>query len=461
MKTRLIFALLFGISISSFAQLNLGPIVGGVTENSAIVLVKTYKPQSVQIELFSEQNPNPSIYSETVVSDTINYNYVKIPVQNLSPNTNYFYRAIVDGFKSKRWHSFKTFPLEKDYSFSFGFGSCQQSGWSKWTPEIFPIVAQDSLRFFIQIGDWTYPDTTEKKYGYRFNTSMNLIEKSYQSKYNYNYPFAGEVLSQMPVMYVYDNHDYAANNLDGTDPAKQNSLWAYKTFFPHYPLKNPENGIWQSFVFGDVEFFILDCRSQRNPNKDAIDANGNFNPPEKHSLLAGFDISGENQLDWFLNALKNSNAKWKVIVSTVMFNPGYAKVLQSDELLKKYPWMKEDVIDKWSGFPYDLNLLMKTLKDKNIKNVLVVSGDSYSSYIDDGKNSLIPEISASNLDVNNSLLHKKLEEGGINIWNQGTYDEKRHTYGKVSFIFGEEDYALLELIDEKGKIVVSYHLPAQ
>jgi len=200
MKIKLILAILFGISISNFAQLNLGPIVGGVTQNSAIVLVKTYKPQTVQIELFSEKNPQPSIYSETVMSDTNNYNYVKIPIQNLSPNTNYYYRAIVDGIKSNRWHSFKTFPSEKDYSFSFGFGSCQQSGYSKWNPEIFPIAAQDSLRFFIQIGDWTYPDSTEKKYGYRFNTKIDLIEKSYQSKYNYNYPFVGEVLSQMPVM---------------------------------------------------------------------------------------------------------------------------------------------------------------------------------------------------------------------------------------------------------------------
>jgi hypothetical protein len=105
--------------------------------------------------------------------------------------------------------------------------------------------------------------------------------------------------------------------------------------------------------------------------------------------------------------------------------------------------------------------LMKTIRDNNIKNVLVVSGDSHSSYIDDGTNSLIPEISASNLDVNNSFLHKKFEEGGINIWNQGTYDGNGHTYGKVSFIFGEEDYALLEVIDEKGIVVASYHLIAE
>lgn len=461
MKIKLILAYFLFLTISNFAQLNLGPIVGGVTDNSAIFLVKAYKPQSVQIELFTEENPHPSLFTESVVSDTNNYNYVKIPANNLNPNTTYFYRAIVDGLKSKRWHSFKTFPVDKKCNFSFGFGSCQQSGYSKWNPEIFPVIAQDSLRFFIQIGDWTYPDSTEKKYGFRFNTSMDLIEKSYQSKYNYNYPFVGEVLSQMPVAYAYDDHDFAANNPDGTDAAKKNSLWGYKTFFPHYPLKNSDNGIWQSFVFGDVEFFVLDCRSQRNVNKNSLDANENFNPPKDHSLLAGFNITGENQLDWFLNALKKSTAKWKVIVSTVLFNPAYARIINNTALLEKYPWMRNDVIDKWAGFPNDVNHLMETMKENNIKNVVVLSGDSHSSYIDDGTNSLIPEISASNLDVNNSLLHKKLEEGGINIWNQGTYDGMGHTYGKVSFIFGEEQYALLEVIDEKGQAIVSYKLPAK
>lgn len=461
MTPRLLIVVYFVITIPTFAQLNLGPIVGGVTHNSAIFLVKTYKAQSVQIELFTQENPHPSLLTETVLSDTNNYYYVKVPAKNLIPNTTYFYRAIIGGFKSKRWHSFKTFPVDKKYNFSFGFGSCQQSGYSIWDPEIFPVIAQDSLRFFIQIGDWTYPDSTEKKYGYRFNTSMDLIEKSYQSKYNYNYPFVSEVLSQMPVAYAYDDHDFAVNNPDGTDPAKHNSLWGYKTFFPHYPLKNPDNGIWQSFVFGDVEFFVLDCRSQRNRNMNALDAEGNFNPPEYHSLLAGYDIEGENQLEWFLSALKKSAAKWKVIVSTVLFNPSYIKVLTNIELLKKYPWMKSDVIDKWPGFPNDLQLLMSTLKQNNIKNILVISGDSHSSYIDDGINSFIPEISASNLDVNNSQLHKKLEEGGINIWNQGTYDGMGHTYGKVSFIFGEEEYVHLEIINEKGEAIGSYKLNAK
>ncbi|RPI72967.1 MAG: hypothetical protein EHM47_07070 [Ignavibacteriales bacterium] len=445
----------------SYSQVHFGPIAGAVTSISAVIVVKTYSPgQEVAIELFTQDDVENSLFSNAVLSDEENYNYVKIKIDNLKPNTTYYYRAIVNGYPSKKWNSFQTFP-EKEYSFSFGFGSCQQSSWGKPDPEIFPVIANDTLRFFIQLGDWTYPDTTEKKYGYRYNEKKKLLEKSYQAKYNNNYPFVSEVLSQMPVVYVYDDHDFAVNNSAGNDPAKENTLWAYKTFFPHYELKNPDNGIWQSFTFGDVEFFVLDMRSQRNPGDNSFDAEGNFNPPAGHSIIAGYNIEGENQKEWFLNALKNSKAKWKVIVSSVLFNPAYAKTTEVDSLPKDIYWLPSDAADKWAGYPEDVNSVLNTIIANNIKNVFVISGDTHSSFIDDGTNSLIPEIGASNLDVNNSNLGIKLRSLGLNIWNQGTYDEEGHTYGRVRFFFGEEDYALLEIINEKNDIVLSYRLNAE
>lgn len=460
MNTKVLIFLLTAFIIK--AQVQLGPIVGAVTETSAVVLVKTYSPeQEVKIELFTQNDVENSIYSESTKSLAENYNYIKIPINNLKPNTTYYYRAIVNGYPSKRWNSFQTFPGEKEYSFSFGFGSCQQSSYSVPDPEIFPLIANDTLRFFIQLGDWTYPDTTQKKYGYRFNEKKDLLEKSYQSKYNNNYPFVSEVLSQMPVVYVYDDHDFAANNSDGNDPAKDNSIWGYKTFFPHYELKNPENGIWQSFTFGDVEFFVLDMRAQRNPEKDAFDEDGNFNSPSGHSILAGYEINGVNQKEWLFNALKNSTAKWKVIVSSVLFNPAYAKVTEVDSIPEDIKWLPTDVADKWAGYPEDVNSLLNTIITNNIKNVFVISGDTHSSFIDDGKNSLIPEIGASNLDVKNSMLDKKLNSLGISIWNKGNYDEEGHTYGRVRFFFGEKDYALLEIINERKEIIASYRLDAK
>jgi phosphodiesterase/alkaline phosphatase D-like protein len=461
MKNKIILFLLF-LTINHYSQVQLGPIAGAVTETSAVILIKTYSSdQEVIIELFTQDDVENTIYSEAIITEEENYNYVKIPVNDLMPNTTYYYRAIVDEFPSRKWNSFQTFPEDKEYSFSFGFGSCQQSSWGKPDPEIFPVIANDTLRFFIQLGDWTYPDTTEKKYGYRFNEKMNLLEKSYQSKYSNNYPFVAEVLSQMSVVYTYDDHDFAANNSDGSDPAKGNSIWAYKTFFPHYELKNPDNGIWQSFTFGDVEFFVLDMRAQRNTGNDAFDENKNFNPPPGHSILAGYDISGMNQKEWFFEALKKSTAKWKVIVSSVLFNPAYAKTTELDSLPGDLWWFPSDAADKWAGYPEDVNALLNTIISNSIKNVFVISGDTHSSFIDDGKNSLIPEIGASNLDVNNSNLGKKLNSLGINIWNKGTYNEDGYTYGRVRFFFGEEDYALLEIINERKEIILSHRLDAE
>jgi alkaline phosphatase D len=454
-----IILLIFTLSLN--AQVHLGPFVGAVTDSSSVFIVKTYTEQKVMIELFTRNDVNNSIFSSEEITDSSNYLYTKIYLTGLKPNTEYFYRAVVDGFPSKRWHSFQTFPKGENYSFSFGFGSCQQSSWGVWKPEIFPVIANDTIRFFIQIGDWTYPDTTEKKYGYKYNTKIELLERSYRSKYDYNYPFASEVLFKMPVVYVYDDHDFASNNSDGSDSAKQNTIWAYKTFFPHYQLENPDNGIWQSFTFGDVEFFVLDLRAQRNIDSLALDEKGRINPPPGHSILARYEITGVNQKEWFLNALKNSTAKWKVIVSSVVFNPAYAKVAEVDSLPGDSWWLPSDASDKWAGYPEDYNALINTIKGNNIKNVIVISGDSHSSYIDDGTNSLIPEISASNLEVNNSKVDQRLKKIGINIWNQGSYDGDGHTYGKVSFIYGNEEYALLEVIDEKGEVVISYRLDAE
>lgn len=461
MKNLFLISFLIFFNVIIYSQVQYGPFVGAVSDNSAVFVAKTYSNQKIAIEYSMNRDFFNSQKTKEVITNDSFFNFIKIEVNNLQSDTKYFYRAIVEGNGDAKIHSFKTFPKNKEYNFSFGFGSCQQSSYSKWNPVIFPVIAKDSLRFFIQIGDWTYPDTTEKKYGYRFFSKLDLLEKSYESKYNYNYPFPSNVLSQVPIAYVYDDHDFGFNNSDGSDSNKVNSYWAYQNFFPHYKLENPENGIWQSFKFGDVEFFLLDLHSQRSKTSEALDLNGNFNPPKGHSILAGYKIDGINQKDWFINALKNSRAKWKVIVSSVIFNPRYIEALKNETLMKKYPWMKDDAIDKWCGFPEDLNLIINTIKENNIKNVIIISGDSHSSYIDDGSNSVIPEISASNLDVPNSLLDQKLKEGGLEIWSEGSYDGNGQTYGKVSFIYGKENFALLEIIDDKGNVVLSYKLLAE
>jgi len=85
MKTKIILFLLF-LTINHYSQVQLGPIAGAVTETSAVILIKTYSPdQEVIIELFTQDDVENSIYSEAFITEEENYNYVKIPVNNLMP----------------------------------------------------------------------------------------------------------------------------------------------------------------------------------------------------------------------------------------------------------------------------------------------------------------------------------------------------------------------------------------
>lgn len=434
-----------------------GPIVGAVTEKSAVFLVKPLKQSQIKFQISEDSSFSNSFYSEETTSDQNNFNFTKIPVSNLSPGVKYYYRAVIDGTVTDRIHSFKTFSDKKNYNFSIGFGSCQQ-GYGATSPDIFPVIAEDSIRFFLQIGDWTYPDFGKPGKGY--NESMDKLEETYRYRYDYNYPFNSSVLSRMPVAYLYDDHDFAGNDADGTNQFKINSVKAYSMFFPHYKLGNQENGIWQKFRFGDVDFFLLDLRTQRSANGNALDSAGKFNPPAGHSILNGYTINGEDQKTWLENSLKNSDAKWKVIVSTVIFNPRYSDALKDERISTMFPKVQKGISDKWAGFPEDIDFLVNIIKNNDIKNVIMVSGDSHSSYIDDGTNSVIPEISSSNLDTKNSKLGMLTQLAGYNIWNQGSYNEEGHAYGRISFYFGDEEYALMEVIDQSGKIVLTYRLNA-
>ena len=432
-----------------------GPFVGAVTEVSATFLVKPLSQSKVKFEISEDTLFSGSFYSDEISSDENKFNFTKIEINNLKPDTKYFYRALLNDNITERIHSFKTFPSEKNVNFSFGFGSCQQ-GYNSGTPALFPVIAKDSLRFFLQIGDWTYPDFGNPGKGY--NKSMDLLAETYRSRYDYSYPFNSEVLSRMPVSYLYDDHDFACNDADGTNEYKSNSVKAYDMFFPHYKMDNPDNGIWQKFKFGDVEFFMLDLRTQRSANGNSINSQGVFEPPTGHSILSGFDIEGENQKTWLENSLKSSDAKWKVIISPVIFNPRYMDALRDQKIAQLSPKIQKGIVDKWAGFPEDIEFLKNLIKDNNIENVIMVSGDSHSSYIDDGVNSFIPEISSSNLDTKNSKIGFLIQMAGYNIWNQGSYNDDSHAYGRISFYFGEEEYAMLEIVDQKGATVLSYKL---
>ncbi len=485
-------------------------VVGGVTSNSARFWVRLSSAAEINVEISSSKSYSSSIKGVPVaVSIMSNYSGI-INVSGLQPETEYYYRVLVDGIKvdSIERH-FSTFPLNGTAAvFSFAFGSCQQNGPSPGY--IYKEIVRHPIKFFLQLGDWGYPDTTDNvpMDNNFFPKNYSQVQKTYLNRFSTNYPM-DSLLRTVPVDYVYDDHDFMNDNssantssfyvpykpnsysddffieeIANPDSARVNSIRGYKENMPGYPLINESRGIYHKFTYGNIEIFALDLRSQRSPNleaflKDTANDLWEFNPPFNHTIL-GRDNSpgtGENQLDWFLSSLKNSTAKWKFIMSSVPFNKAQKGAIDIGIILQNtvlnipfgnYPagitglYAAVEMADKWVGFPEDIDTVLNFISENKIKNVIVLSGDSHNAAVDDGKNAGLPEIMAGGLDIANSRTVAFLSDIGLNIWDKGgqglTTDQFNNAFGKVT-VYGN-DSVKLALIEESGKEFASYTLPA-
>ena len=483
--------------------------VGGVTESSARFWIRLSGPDQVNIQVSTTPEFGSYVTGTAELTTAERNNAAIIQVSGLLPDTKYYYRGEVGGVPQSPVRSFMTFPnAGAAATFTFAFGSCQQNNGPLSSPSppgiIYRVVAAAHPRLFLQIGDWGYPDSTDDLPNDNniFSADFARVQASYLARFDPAY-LMDTVLAMTPVDYVYDDHDFANDNCAATTSsfsvpykpnpygsdfvaqdiplpagARENSIRGYVENMPTYPLPNPSRGIYHSFRMGSAEFFMLDLRSQLSPNlapfaKDPLFGQWNFTPAADHSILGNATApgSGESQMAWLQNALLASTAEWKFLVSSVPFNVGLRQVIQFGLLLQNvvidlpgFPpgttaiGAAFEMADKWAGFRSDQDALLTFIATHNIRNVIVLSGDSHTSAIDDGTNAGLPEIMAANLDIKNSEVLPVLTTFGINIWNKGaqgvTTTEFFNTFGKVT-VFGK-DSLTLALVDENDLEFASY-----
>ncbi len=484
--------LLSFLCAATFAQsLTRGPFAGAVTENSARFYLRVEPAASANIRLATTLDFSNSAFGTASTTAPERDFTALIEIKNLLPNQLYYYQALINGAPAGEIRRFKTFPVPGAREpFHFAFGSCVVNR-SQPRPEdgrIFEVMAQDEPRFFLQIGDWTYSDTTDSPRNPQrvFSADLARIQATYRAKYDTIYALQ-KVLRLAPINYVFDDHDYMNDDASATSyprpeslltvhvstQSRANNIRAYQELFPGYPLANAEGGIWHKFTFGNADFFMLDTRSQRSPNLEAFVRNTitdsiEFAPSQNHSILAGdTTLRGENQRDWLLRELQNSPGDWKFIVSTVPFNRGLRKVIDLSVSLQDstivLPGQGASSLlrvalglsDKWAGFPADQEMLSQFLADRQIKNVIVLTGDTHTAAIDDGANAGLPELMAGALEQSNSRLAFLLQLFGFNIWNSGAQTSSfNDAYGRVT-VFGA-DSVHLEIVDELGVLIARH-----
>lgn len=405
-----------------------GPLVGGVTERSARVFIRTDVPALVQIEYSTLSDLNESTLSDTQYTDA-NRDYTTIiELNNLEPQTIYYYRVLVDGASQQQeaLPSFETFPRTHG-PVSFRFAVIADLINTLTYPEVpapvYQQVAAVDPKFVLQIGDFDHrnPQTL---------TSMRNMHRDVRGSYSIaGNDFLEQISSRYPIFHTWDDHDYGMNNGDKTWLGRSDALQAFYEYYPTPERPNP-SGIWYKFSYANCEFFMLDVRSQRDPDTDP-------DGPEK-SLLDGDNIP-DGQKQWLLDGLLASNARWKFLVSGVPFNPT----------------SKPD--DGWSAFETERSEIMRFIADNDIEGVILISGDLHSGgAIDLGDHSGYPEISVphTNLAVTTPA------SGIVGDWSGGFIPGTEISGGAALItVMGRQDSVELRAIDADGNTTIWGRFP--
>ena len=344
------------------------PIVGIMQNDQVPILIKGVSKGKVRINYGKTDDSNTASTEWKNLSNSDDFS-ASLILNDLEYDTGYKYQVEFASGEHSEWFEFKSFPTQNEAGkFSFVFSACQRENYL--SNNIYKHIEMNSPTFIALLGDQMYGDydgNLNKLEEYLANDSLMqlakeegetiLSEKSvlqaFRNKYHRTF---GEnfqkMSSSIPIMGIWDDHDYGKDNSDATYSYKEEAQKVFKENYPSYPYEVEDGGIYYSFSIADVDFFVLDTRWYRSPMENA--------EGESKTML------GDEQLTWLLNGLKQSSAPFKIIFSSVPMND-YGGDTSSGR----------EGYDSWMGYKYERSKIISFISDNNIRGVLVFSGDQH------------------------------------------------------------------------------------
>jgi hypothetical protein len=309
---------------------------GAITQNSAKVNAVLQAPsEKVRLVVSIDKAFSQPKYSDYHTAKAESGNTVSISIGELQPNTTYYYCIEIDGTKDKdekHVGSFHTVTL-LPYSYKFVAGSCN----------FFPnnrvydkMRAQNPL-FLMMPGDLHYANPS--------SSDPEAHRKAYEELI-LQQPRESRFFKDIPIAYVWDDHDFCGDNNDGTSGCGLAAYQAYKEYVPYYPLGAPEgsNSVYQAFTIGRIRFIMSDLRSDRREG----------------------DIMSADQKTWFKNEVVQAKNDGQMIcwVSSVSFAGTRS--------------------DNWGGYTASREELSNFFRDEKVENLFIICGDAHMLAIDNG-----------------------------------------------------------------------------
>ncbi|HHB52408.1 MAG TPA: alkaline phosphatase family protein [Saprospiraceae bacterium] len=228
------------------------------------------------------------------------------------------------------------------------FGSCSNQALDQ---SYWDVIASKNPDLWIWMGDIIYSDTED----------MQEHKKQYD-KFKHN-RYYQKFIGRVPVIGVWDDHDYGVNDGGAGYPKKEESKEELMDFLdiPANASVRKHEGAYNSYEFGQghrkVKIYLLDNRYFKDKlEPDTVTVNRYI------KNLTG-SILGEQQWNWLENEIKNSDASINLFVSGIQIIPD------------------DQPFEKWGDFPNERTRFLKLLERYKPKNPVILSGDRHLAEI--------------------------------------------------------------------------------
>ncbi len=330
-----------------------GPMVGYTEMREALLWIQTNGPAKVQFRYQAQEEGSPTFLTEAFVTRKEEAFTARFICDLVKPGKKYLYQLLLNDQVIEFPYdlSFKTPPLWQyrtdPPAMKIAMGSCAFINDSTYDRsgrvyggeyKIFTAIHEQKPDLMLWLGDNNYLRDGD------FYTTTGIVHRYTHSR---NVPEMQPLLASTSHYAIWDDHDYGPNDSDRSYREKHTTLAAFQLFWgnPSYGLGN--GGITSMFEWGDAHFFMLDNRYFRTPNRR------NDGP---RTLL------GEEQLQWFLDALVASNAKFKFVMIG-------GQVLNTAELYENHANLA----------PEERRMIIDYIVSHKIKNVIFLTGDRHHS----------------------------------------------------------------------------------
>ena len=328
----------------------------------------------------------------------------KVLVGGLEPDTNYWYRFVVDDQPSAVGRA-RTLPVvtASPSSLKLVFGSCQNWGsgfYNAWT-----AIANEAVDAVVWLGDYIYETPSLGSYIGDLGAVLNATQVRrdtlpeattldlYRAKYKLyrSDPELQRAHGAHPFVPVWDDHEFK-NDYNRMDLSREASraAAAYQAWFEYMPVMAISgNQIYRSLRWGRLaELTMIDTRQYRDPQ-----ANGHSSDTGTRWVGVGTisdeaqepnrTILGPTQRAWLLDRLgaaQQDDVTWKLIGNQVMIAPVRPIDLDTAELRQLVGELPRHNgvyinMDSWESYRWERDLLLEFLRTEQIRNVSFLTGD--------------------------------------------------------------------------------------